>query len=271
MSYSTRVQEKLDKGWFLLKELENLHDFDSIKNQNAINDLPVTEVKTETDSPCLKSKEVNQPQDIIDYFKIDQTQAGIILFFNDHEKYTNSIQKIDDFLKIEDFLSKHKNEDSNILSRNLDAYKNRLQKTKEKIIIGKIEQNELSEKLTNTFISVIERYFIYKIIDSSYRALTVKKMTWFYKPLIKLCNEYLNKLGIYSFDSDNIQLGQKLSDTYLEYFNIETFEIDDESLHGKIREIQLLPYFFPFKNEYNEYDEYWIRGKILINKYKESK
>jgi len=183
---------------------------------------------------------------------------------------STNLKKLKNISKITNVLQSFDNEDSVILQKNLQSYLDRIEKTEKLIKLGKIEESELSEKLTDQFINIVERSFVYKIIDSIYRAMAVNKLPDMYTALLKAINEYLEQLSIYTFDSNDIQLGKKLSDSYLDYYNIETFNVSTESEHGNVREIQLLAYYVPFLNENNEADQYWIRGRVIINKFKEA-
>jgi sulfur relay (sulfurtransferase) DsrF/TusC family protein len=268
------LQQILKNIHQLKQEILDLNNY-SKKNIEKIELINIDDKPENTNSDNEKYKhkhpDLNTNRShIIDKFNVKRNNNMLYLFDNNFNTVSTNLKKLKNISKITNVLQSFDNEDSVILQKNLQSYLDRIEKTEKLIKLGKIEESELSEKLTDQFINIVERSFVYKIIDSIYRAMAVNKLPDMYTALLKAINEYLEQLSIYTFDSNDIQLGKKLSDSYLDYYNIETFNVSTESEHGNVREIQLLAYYVPFLNENNEADQYWIRGRVIINKFKEA-
>jgi len=249
--YSKNVQPLIGEGKKLLLKFRSI-----LSGKQTIN--PV-EAKTA----------ISQPKELFEKFVL--TSKPEILFDNAPNSIKEAFLKINNVDGIRQILTKNQNDDSKILLKNLDAYLKSVEKMRTDLIVGKIDEDSRSEKFTGKFLSLLESYFVNKFIDGIYRGFQNKKdLTSFYEVLLSGVNNYLQSLYIFTKNADLFKAGCHYSDDLLSRVEPTVKETPEKSKHGTIFTTERLPYFIQYREEASkEVEEWYIKGKILVYKFKE--
>ena len=137
-----------------------------------------------------------------------------------------------------------------------------LTKFHDKFDFADCDIEELSEEITEKFFKIISESLLDNVMVAIYRG---GKAAAGYKELLQKVNLYLARHGIYTMD---LLPGSKLEDEMIS--SIETPICKATSVaadHGKIDEVELLPYFMDYEDDEGSLDTVRKRGRIICLKY----
>lgn len=234
-------------------------------------------IKSESDTNVSRedisnevSQKISKEKECVSYFIIEN--KNIIPFdFTDEDEGICAINKAKNIDPVINFLKESNNSNKDIYLKILENFKKKLSKiisNMEDEVLDTIDE-ETCENWTNDFFDVVEKFFIDKIMVSIYRTLINSyedKPTFnFFKEFLLKINNYLNENGIYTY---KIYPNEKLKDEDFNYVDLIASETNNNKEHNLIKEIEKLPYFIDYKDEYGEKEILNSKGKVYVLSFK---
>lgn len=194
---------------------------------------------------------------IIDNFHIVSNKK--ILFSQDYSNNINSINKIKNLSGILNYLNFSNNENKDIYIKIVSKYNEMINKFIKDIDFDKYDEDEISEELSEGFFKILKKYFIDKLMVGIYRGM--KSGDSFYLRFLKNINEYLKGCNVYT---RLLKINVKKTREDDNDIDILPKPTDDESKNNIIEEIEMLPYYLDFINEYDEKESIVIYGRAIV-------
>lgn len=182
-----------------------------------------------------------------------------ILFSQDCSRNLNSMNKIKDLYGILNYLNTANNENKDIYIKIVSKYNEMINKFINNIDFDKYDEDEISEELSEGFFKILKKYFIDKLMVGIYRGM--KSGDSFYLGFLKNINEYLKSCNVYT---RLLKINVKKTREDDNDIDILPKPTDDESKNNIIEEIEMLPYYLDFINEYGEKESIVIYGRAIV-------
>ena len=182
-----------------------------------------------------------------------------ILFSQDYSKNLKSMNKIKDLSGILNYLNVSNNENKEIYIKIVSKYNEMINKFINNIDFDKYDEDEISEELSEGFFKILKKYFIDKLMVGIYRGM--KSGDSFYLGFLKNINEYLKSCNVYT---RLLKINVKKTREDDNDIDILPKPTDDESKNNIIEEVEMLPYYLDFINEYDERESTIIYGRAIV-------
>ena len=252
-------KQALDKEKELKRNFEeNLKKEEKRKEEPKLKEIEVN--KKNEQSYNLLSEGYNKSitkTNAMDNFHIVSNNE--ILFSQDYSKNLKSMNKIKDLSGILNYLNSSNNENKDIYMKIVSKYNEMINKFINNIDFDKYDEDEISEELSEGFFKILKKYFIDKLMVGIYRGM--KSGDSFYLGFLKTINEYLKGCNVYTrLLKTNVKKTRE-DDNDIDILPKPT---DDESKNNIIEEIEMLPYYLDFINEYDEKESMVIYGRAIV-------
>lgn len=146
-------------------------------------------------------------------------------------------------------------EDGNSYKKMFERFKKNLRKE-----IDKCEEDDELEDVMNSFVSVIDRDFLRKMMVALYRGRKAGN-GGFEGKLLETVNSYLEEAGFYC--RDGILAGNKVQNEDFEDMEIIKGDIGAER-HGEITEIEIYPYYVNYIDEEGTERTVHTQGRMIV-------
>ena len=171
------------------------------------------------------------------------------------------IRKALNVADMENFLIANDSETSKKFQRLIKEHLKKVKSFVEKLNLSKLEDEELSETITNQYFKLFQSPIFDNLIVSIKSGLI--KPNEFYNNFLKKLNTYLENCGIYTL---NVKSGEKASDEDYKNMSPQIIKTADKSLVGKIKEIDRLPYRINYLDEFGDKQYLQYNGVMMIYK-----
>lgn len=203
----------------------------------------------------------------ISYFFLPKAARNQVYFHGDAEeaksKLAESIQNMDELVTGVSQSGIPEPEKSSF-EKNLRWCMEALEKLYRKFDFEGCDPEDISEELTEKFFKIVSEYLLDNVMVPIYRG---GKGSTGYGKLLQSVNRYLSNHGIYTLDivPGELAAGDMLASIEdIAYKSAQTKAED-----GKIAEVELLPYFMPYKDDNGSTDTVRKRGRIVCLKFGE--
>lgn len=146
----------------------------------------------------------------------------------------------------------------------IDEYHKQLERKVRDIKWNKLNEEDLSDKISETVFKVMEKNIFNNLMIALYRGICFVKSEANLS-VINCINNYLSRCGIYT---KMVRRGEIVNRDNQGYLTINPqFELtNDADKNNIISEVEKLPYFMDFYDEDGELDTYQSNGKVVIFK-----
>lgn len=256
----SKLSEELRKLNLKNEEKQNnLYSKDTgiIENKKQDAQITVNEELALDKTTSRESEKILYDKEAIDNFYIVPNDN---LLFNE-----NNLNNIDAFKKIKDldgiinFLKASNNEDKNIYIKILNKFSEMINKFINNIDFDNYDEDELSEELSEGFFKILKKYFIDKLMIGIYRGLKTKNN--FYLEFLNHINSYLKGCNVYT---RLLKVNTKKTKEDDNDIDILPKPTEDENQNNVIEEIEMLPYYLNYIDEYGEIEAMFIRGRAVV-------
>ncbi|MBR6385381.1 MAG: hypothetical protein IKS03_04580 [Ruminococcus sp.] len=175
----------------------------------------------------------------------------------------NYMKNVLDFDKIEECLKINKDHEGfSSFAESFGTFsKLAEQKAKElAIMLEDIKKDDISAEITVSLFKIISAYIIERWIPVIFRLINEKRDEKYIK-LLKVVNEYLENVGVYTYNK--LRKNEKITEESLDYFLIARCPSPSENLSETVKEIKLLPYCINY-TEYGEKTAHHTMGSAEI-------
>ena len=257
---NSKLSEELRKINLKNEEKQNnLYSKDTgiVENKKQDTQFTVNEELALDKTICRDSEKILYDKEAIDNFYIVPNDN---LLFNE-----NKLNNIDAFKKIKDldgiinFLKASNNEDKNIYIKILNKFSEMINKFINDINFDNYDEDELSEELSEGFFKKLKKHFIDKLMVGIYRGLKTKND--FYLEFLRRINSYLEGCNVYT---RLLKVNTKKTKEDDNDIDILPKPTEDENKNNVIEEIEMLPYYLNYIDEYGEIEAMFIRGRAVV-------
>lgn len=257
---NSKLSEELRKINLKNEEKQNnLYSKDTgiVENKKQDTQFTVNEELALDKTICRDSEKILYDKEAIDNFYIVPNDN---LLFNE-----NKLNNIDAFKKIKDldgiinFLKASNNEDKNIYIKILNKFSEMINKFINDINFDNYDEDELSEELSEGFFKILKKHFIDKLMVGIYRGLKTKND--FYLEFLRRINSYLEGCNVYT---RLLKVNTKKTKEDDNDIDILPKPTEDENKNNVIEEIEMLPYYLNYIDEYGEIEAMFIRGRAVV-------
>lgn len=257
---NSKLSEELRKINLKNEEKQNnLYSKDTgiVENKKQDTQFTVNEESALDKTICRDREKILYDKEAIDNFYIVPNDN---LLFNE-----NKLNNIDAFKKIKDldgiinFLKASNNEDKNIYIKILNKFSEMINKFINDINFDNYDEDELSEELSEGFFKILKKHFIDKLMVGIYRGLKTKND--FYLEFLRRINSYLEGCNVYT---RLLKVNTKKTKEDDNDIDILPKPTEDENKNNVIEEIEMLPYYLNYIDEYGEIEAMFIRGRAVV-------
>ena len=187
-------------------------------------------------------------------------------FTGTHEEIMQKLNFAMDISDIINFLKNSQNLKKETFIRNFEKHYSEMQRFIKKLDLSAYDDDILYEKVTEKYFKVFQGMIFNNVMVSIYR--NMDNQPAFYKPFLKIVNNYLTRCGIYT---RYIAPNQKITDEDYADFEPIVRAVDDPAKDDIIDEIERLPYRILYISDNGKTTYRQFMGSIFVNKYNEEK
>lgn len=187
-------------------------------------------------------------------------------FTGTHEEIMQKLNSAMDISDIINFLKNSQNPKKETFIRNFEKHYSEMQRFIKKLDLNAYDDDILYEKVTEKYFKVFQGMIFNNVMVSIYR--NMDNQPAFYRPFLKIVNNYLTRCGIYT---RYIAPNQKITDEDYADFEPIVRAVDDPAKDDIIDEIERLPYRILYISDNGKTTYRQFMGSIFVNKYNEEK
>ncbi len=210
------------------------------------------------ENKVVQDKKVESSKVSIQSFSLPPQEK--LLFVGDIAQVEAEMKSVQDVTALIQYLTNSEYKEAPTFLRIIEKYEKELKKAFDKVDLENEDEEEISGIVASRYATVLERYFLEKLMVAIYRGMKSTQDA-FYESLLKEVNAYLTKSGVYTRE---VVVGNTTKEEDYSDMKIFPRKTEDAKKHNRIEEVEMLPYYINYMNDLEEFDQIAIRGEMIV-------